>query len=35
MPRKLRLLLTPAGWLLALSAAVTLSFVGLAWKSLH
>jgi hypothetical protein len=35
MPRRLRLLLTPAGWLMVLSAAVTLFLLAFAWKLLH
>ena len=35
MPRRLRLLFTPAGWLVVLSGALTLFLLVLAWKSLH
>jgi hypothetical protein len=35
MPRKLRLLLTTAGWLMVLSAAVTLFLLAFAWKLLR
>ena len=35
MPRRLRLLFTPTGWLLVVSAVVTLSLLVLAWKSLR
>jgi hypothetical protein len=32
MSRKPRILLTPAGWLVGLSAGVTLALVAVAWQ---
>ena len=35
MSRRLRILFTPAGWLMVLSAGTTVLLVALAWQCLH